>query len=139
MSENKKNNKDVLDEKLRQIVLSGLAFHRFNKTTEQKLELSLVQYHVLKAVLESPGISAQTLAKNTGAHPSSLTQTMKILTRKGFLYIDEHPRDSRMKIILATKSGKNALDHFNDQIPAYLEEFILIDPLMRTNTDARRG
>lgn len=114
---------ESLDETLKKLASLGLAFHHFNKTTEKELKLSLVQYQVLKAVLSNPGISAQTLAKAIGTHPSSLTQTMKILIRKDFLYVDEHPRDSRMKIILATRSGKNAVNYFNQEIQNLLPDF----------------
>lgn len=128
-----KKEKTKYESKIKKLVLFNLAIHQLNKNAELGLKLSLVQFHILKAVLASPGVSAQTLAKNTGVHPSTLTQTMKILIRKGLLFVDENPRDSRMKIILATKAGKHAIDHFNNNIHTFLSEFTIKTKDMNIN------
>jgi DNA-binding MarR family transcriptional regulator len=109
-------------EPIRALVQVGLAIHNLNKAAEQRLGLSLVQCHVLSALLELPGCSQQELALASGVHPSTLTQTLKILERKGFIFVDEHPKDSRKKILLATRQGKVARRSFEAGIERVLAQ-----------------
>jgi len=90
----------------------SLAFHNLNKAVEAELGLSLVQYHLLFHLRDMPGISPQSLAKAVGMHASTLTQSLKRLGKKEFLFVGEDPRDSRKKIITLTRLGKAAIDRF---------------------------
>jgi DNA-binding MarR family transcriptional regulator len=101
---------------LRKLVRMGLAIHNLNKAAEQGLGLSLVQYHVLSALLDLPGCSPLDLAGASGVHPSTLTQTLKILERKRLIIVDKHPKDSRRKILLATREGQEQRGSFEDGI-----------------------
>ncbi len=95
------------DLSLRGLVRISLAIHNLNKSAEQSLGLSLVQYHVLTALLELPGCTPLELANASGVHPSTLTQTLKILDRKDLIFVDKHPKDSRKKILVATRKGRD--------------------------------
>ncbi len=109
-------------EPMRALVQVGLAIHNLNKAAEQRLGLSLVQCHVLSALIELPGCSQLELAQATGVHPSTLTQTLKILERKKLVFIDEHPKDSRKKILIATRRGKEAQTAFAEGIGLVLSQ-----------------
>ncbi len=88
----------------------SLELHRLNKFFECEVKLSLVQFCVLRHLVDMPGTSAQTLAGAVGVHPSTLTQSIRRLALKEYLFVDEDPLDSRRKIISITRRGKNALD-----------------------------
>jgi DNA-binding MarR family transcriptional regulator len=93
-----------------ELIRVGVEIQRLNKFFEKKLKLSLVQYGVLKHLVEMPAISAQELANLVGVHPSTLTQSIKRLEKKGHLFIDVDPLDSRKRIISITRNGKDSLD-----------------------------
>ncbi len=107
--------------KIAKLVNMSLAFHNLNKTAEVQLGLSLVQFHLLACIKDLPASSPQEIAKLAGIHPSSLTQSMKRLEKRGLLYIGEDPRDSRKKILSLTLKGKSALDAFDLGIEEILE------------------
>ncbi len=88
----------------------GLSIQNLNKVWERKLGLSLVQWCLLKHLIDMPAVSALSLAKAVGVHPSTLSQTLKRLERRQFIHIAEDPKDSRKKVISITRLGKEALD-----------------------------
>ncbi len=94
------------------LVNMSLVLHNLNKTAESQLELSLVQYHLLSCIKESPGTSPQVIAQKAGIHPSSLTPSMKRLEKRKLLFVGEDPRDSRKKILSLTFEGKKVMDFF---------------------------
>ncbi len=87
-----------------------LALHHLNRDVERRYNLSLVQLSVLMKLRHLPASSALALAKAVGVHPSTLTQTLGRLKRKEFVFVTEDPKDSRKKLIVLTKSGKEAAD-----------------------------
>jgi len=94
----------------------SLLLHNFNKEAERRTGLSIVQWTILKHLIDMPAASAQELSDAVRLHPSTLTQSMKRLIRKGLIFVSEDPRDSRKKIISLTRNGKNTLDHSNIQM-----------------------
>lgn len=88
----------------------GNSIQTLNKRSEKRTGLSLVQWCFLKYLIDMPASSAQKLAKAVGVHPSTLTQTLKRLERKGFIFITEDPIDSRRKLISITRSGRDSLE-----------------------------
>ena len=88
----------------------GISIHNLNKILEKKLGLSMVQWCLLEQLIDMPGASAQSLAKAVGVHPSTLTQTLRRLERKGFIFMTESPGDSRKKLISITKQGKHIFE-----------------------------
>lgn len=87
----------------------GLALQRLNKTFEQQLGLSIVQWCVLHRLLDLPAASALLLAHAVGVTPGTLTQSLGRLKRKGLVYVGEDPRDARRKSIAVTRDGRDAV------------------------------
>ncbi len=90
--------------------------HHFNKRAEKLWGLSLTQWALLSHLIDNPGCSPQNLASLVGVHPSTLTQTMKRLHKKGLLFVAEDPKDSRKKIISITRAGRDKLYFANSLI-----------------------
>lgn len=87
-----------------------LVLHHLNKDVEQKFKLSLVQLFVLLRLRHLPATCAHVLASAVGVHPSTLSQTLRRLARKEFVFVTEDPKDYRRKIIVLTKRGKETID-----------------------------
>lgn len=134
---------------LKSIFHVSLLLHNLNKDAERKTGLSIVQWSILKHVLESPGASAQELSSAVKLHPSTLSQSLKRLIRKELILVLEDPRDSRKKIISLTRKGKAALDQSEKQMeeiassltPAEKQLYSLEDCLsaLRHPTTKRQG
>lgn len=88
----------------------GVSLHQLNKRLEKHLGLSLVQWCLLKKLIDMPAVSALSLANAVGVHPSTLTQTLKRLERKKYIFVMRDLVDSRKKLISITRSGKNNLE-----------------------------
>jgi DNA-binding MarR family transcriptional regulator len=88
----------------------SLLLHNLNKEAERRAGLSIVQWTILEQLMEMPGVSALELSDAVNLHPSTLTQALKRLIRKGFIVASEDPRDSRKKVVALTRQGKLALD-----------------------------
>jgi DNA-binding MarR family transcriptional regulator len=98
-----------MNSKIARLIQKNLEFHALNKSAELSLGVSLVQYHVLVTLREMPGCSPQQLAEAVGMHPSTLTQSLKRLHRKGVLFMADDPRDARRKILNITRQGQQML------------------------------
>lgn len=94
----------------------GVSIQNFNKRLEKSLGLSLVQWCLLKRLIDMPATPAHALAKAVGVHPSTLTQTLKRLERKNYIFITDDSKDYRKKLIAITRSGKKILEFANDKI-----------------------
>lgn len=105
----------------------GNLIHNFNKKSEKEIGVSLAQWSVLKQLIDMPGTSALKLAHSVGVHPSTLSQTLKRLEKKNFLYLLEDPKDSRKKLISITKVGKTALESFEENIRPLSKKFSSIE------------
>lgn len=116
----------------------GIAIHNFNKKSEEKVGLSLVQWCLLKKLIDMPGTTAHALAKSVGVHPSTLSQTLKRLEKKGFVYQVDDPKDTRKKIISITRSGKNAMERIAIQVCQWTEDLSSVNnDLRQVNTFLR--
>lgn len=101
---------------LQSLIHVGLLLHNLNKESERKSGLSLVQWSILSQLMSMPAVSAQVLSEKVKLHPSTLTQTLKRLIRKKWIFVSEDPRDSRKKMISLTREGKLALDRSAEHI-----------------------
>jgi|GEM_PF-1132078 len=101
---------------LKSVFHVSLLLHNLNKEAERRTGLSIVQWSLLKHVLEMPGTSAQELSEAVKLHPSTLSQSLKRLIRKELILVLEDPRDSRKKVISLTRNGKEALDQAERQM-----------------------
>lgn len=113
----------------------GNSIQALNKRTEKYCGLSLVQWCLLKYLIDMPGSSAQLLAKAVGVHPSTLTQTLKRLEKKKFIFITEDPKDSRKKLISITRAGKYTLETTAGNVQVWTKDLsILGDDLDRVQS-----
>jgi DNA-binding MarR family transcriptional regulator len=103
---------------LKSVFHVSLLLHNLNKEAERRTGISIVQWSILKQILEMPGAAAQELSDVVRLHPSTLSQSLKRLTRKKLILVLEDPRDSRKKIISLTRDGKEALDLADKQMEA---------------------
>ena len=113
----------------------GISLHNFNKKAEREFGISLVQWRLLKQLIDMPAVSAFNLAKAVGVHPSTLTQTLRRLEIKKYIFIAEDPKDSRKKVISLTRQGKNILDRVEIQIGEWKVNLLPVrEDLLRVRT-----
>ncbi len=121
----------------------GISIQNLNKKTEKEIGLSIVQWCLLRQLVDMPGASAYNLAKAVGVHPSTLTQTLKRLERKGHVFVAEDPRDSRKKLISITRMGNRVLGKVDLEIQDWASQLDkLRSDLQRINSfldGSRRG
>lgn len=98
------------------------SIQRLNKRAESELSLSLVQWCLLKRLIDRPGISSNALADVIGVHASTITQTVKRLERKGFIFVTDDPKDSRKKVISITRTGVRHLHGASARLEAWLSD-----------------
>lgn len=87
----------------------GLELQKINKILEVKYGLSIVQWSLLKNLLEMPAASPLALARSLKITPGTITQTLGRLSKKKFLFICEDPQDARKKMVSLTREGRDAL------------------------------
>jgi DNA-binding MarR family transcriptional regulator len=102
--------------------LVGLSvdIHNLNSSIQKKCGVSLVQWMILARVVVQPGISAGSLATDSGVHPSTLTQTISRLDSQGYIYIQDRPSDLRRRMLLASRTGVEK----NTQCEKYLRTLV---------------
>lgn len=88
-------------------LLIGLSvdLHNLNAGVQRRFSISIVQWLVLKKIVELPGLSASTLAEHCGVHPSTLTSTISRLEAMGLIFIQERSNDQRRRLLLASRLG----------------------------------
>lgn len=112
----------VADQSLFSLFHIGISIQQMNKKSERRSGLSLVQWCMLRHLIDMPAASAHSLSNAVGVHPSTLTQTLKRLGRKKYVFIAEDPKDSRKKIISITRAGKDALDKTSQQLKDWADD-----------------
>ena len=90
---------------LESFVKLSVDLHNLNASIQKKYEISLVQWLVLRKIIDFPGLSAGKLAEETGVHTSTLTPTLVRLESIKLIHIQERSNDSRRKLILASRKG----------------------------------
>jgi DNA-binding MarR family transcriptional regulator len=98
----------------------GIQIHHLNRRFEAR-GMSIVQWCVLRNLVALPGSSAQELAAAVGVHPSTLTQSLKRLEQKKFLFVEDHPKDSRKKVLWATREGNEAVEQLSKEASSLLQ------------------
>jgi DNA-binding MarR family transcriptional regulator len=111
-----------IENSISSLISLSLYFNQINKALESKLNLSIVQWSVLKTLLEMPAISPLHLSKALGVTPGTLSQTLSRLEKKNFLFMRYDPNDARKKMISITRNGKRALDISDAQFKQFFSE-----------------
>jgi len=112
---------------LKSVFQVSLLLHNLNKEAERRIGVSIVQWTILKHLVEMPATSAQELSGAVKLHPSTLTQSLKRLLRKKLIFVSEDPRDSRKKIIVLTRMGKSILDRAEQQMNQLAAELTAVE------------
>lgn len=85
----------------------------------KEMDLTLSQTRVLLVLSLNNGVSIDYLAEKANIGKSSVTKSVKILEKKGFLTKEIDSEDNRRKVVKITKKGKeiqNAALQINDEI-----------------------
>jgi DNA-binding MarR family transcriptional regulator len=112
---------------LKSVFQVSLLLHNLNKEAERRVGVSIVQWTILKHLVEMPATSAQELSDAVKLHPSTLTQSLKRLLRKKLIFVSEDPRDSRKKVIVLTRMGKTILDQAEQQMDQLATELAAVE------------
>ncbi len=105
----------------------NLMCQNINKILETKFGLSMVQWSLLKTLLNMPAVSPLVLAKALQVTPGTLTQTLNRLDRKKYLFMCNDPTDARKKMISITKLGKDTLSSIDEIFKRIFSEINLVD------------
>lgn len=100
----------------------SLTLQNINKTMETKCGLSVVQWSLLKTLLNMPAVSPMFLAKALGVTPGTLTQTLTRLDRKKYLFMCDDPTDARKKMISITRLGRDMLTSIDQEYERIFSE-----------------
>ena len=79
--------------------------HNLNASVQRLFDLSIVQWLVLRKIINNPGISARNLAFTSGVHPSTITPTLNRLDAMELIYVFERASDLRRKLLVASWRG----------------------------------
>jgi DNA-binding MarR family transcriptional regulator len=107
-------NQNDIDLQLLALLSLSLNIQGINKALEAKYGLSIVQWALLRHLLEMPAVSPLVLARTLQVTPGTLSQTLTRLSRKGYVFVCGDPRDARRKMISITRRGRDALEDFQD-------------------------
>lgn len=104
----------------------SLSLHHINKTLEAQCGLSVVQWSLLKTLLDMPAISPLMLSKALGVTPGTLSQTLARLEKKKYLFMCSDPTDARKKMISITRLGRDVLTSIDQK---YEQLFLEIESI----------
>ena len=90
----------------------------------KEIDLSLSQSRVLLVLALNNGVSIDYLAEKANIGKSSVTKSVKILEKKGFLTKEIDSEDNRRKVVKITKKGKE-IQKAALQIKNEIEESII--------------
>ncbi|MFL5812413.1 MAG: MarR family winged helix-turn-helix transcriptional regulator [Bdellovibrionia bacterium] len=113
----------------------GMEIERMGQRMEEKTGVSLAQWSVLIRLKDLPASTAQDLAAAVGVHPSTLTQALKRLERKKFIFIGKDPKDSRKKILSLTRDGADRLEEVRQVLQAWRDDIHPMVPTMEKLAD----
>ena len=95
--------------------VSNLWNNCHDKALKRQHGLSHMQYAVLATVcwlsFNGDGLTTQSfLAQHTKINPMTISQVIKVLETKGYIYRTKHPNDVRAKVVYLTQAGNNLMD-----------------------------
>lgn len=113
----------------------SMEIERMGQRIEEKCGISLAQWSVLIRLKDLPAITAQELAAAVGVHPSTLTQALKRLERKKFIFIGKDPKDARKKILSLTRLGADRLEEVRTVLQPWRDTIDPMVPVMENLAD----
>lgn len=87
-------------------------------------DITPVQFAILNALLDSPGIDQVSLAKRVAFDPATSGSVIGRLETKGWVVRQADPTDRRRKLLVVTLQGRQALASIQNQV-ALVQEKIL--------------
>ncbi len=87
------------------LVNLSVDLHNLNALCQKNMKLSLVQWLVLRKIIQLPASSASALAEATGVHTSTMSPTLNRLEEMELIYVFERAKDQRRKMILVSRLG----------------------------------
>lgn len=123
---------------LEQLISLSVELHNLNAGVQRRWNLSIVQWLVLKKIVDSPGLSAGTLAEISKIHPSTLTPTLNRLEIFGLVYILERPSDHRRKFIIASWKGLEWARRSEYALHTALNRALSTQQFSKTSLDSTR-
>ncbi len=100
----------------------GVTVQHLGQKLEQNAGLSLTQWAILKRLVDQPISTAQSLAESVGIQPATLTQALKRLERKRFIYLGKDRSDLRKKVLSVTRLGKETMDQADEWLNQKIQE-----------------
>ena len=100
----------------------GLTLQQINKALEVKFGASIVQWSLLRALLEMPAVSPMVLSRSLRVTPGTLTQTLTRLAKKKYLFMCEDPHDARKKMISLTRLGRDVVQELEAEYETIFSE-----------------
>jgi DNA-binding MarR family transcriptional regulator len=79
-------------------------------------DITPVQFAILNALLDSPGIDQVSLAKRVAFDPATSGSVIGRLEAKGWVVRQADPTDRRRKLLVVTPQGKQALASIQDDV-----------------------
>ena len=79
-------------------------------------DITPVQFAILNALLDSPGIDQVSLAKRVAFDPATSGSVIGRLEAKGWVVRQADPTDRRRKLLVVTPHGKQALASIQDDV-----------------------
>lgn len=123
---------------LEQLIALSVDLHNLNASVQKRWSLSIVQWLVLKKIIDLPGLSAGTLAEISKVHPSTLTPTINRLHGLDLIHILERPSDQRRKFILASWKGLEWSRRSESALKKALEGALEADNLASSGLETTR-
>ena len=113
-----------------------IAAHRLEKHANRKLEnsagISMRQGAVLRAIAEGYGTSQSEIAESLGLNESAVTAMVPRLIRSGLITRERSSSDGRVKKLVLTQDGMNALA---EALGAFMPIYRLLDETVGDHID----
>lgn len=116
---------------LSRLIDLSLRFHNVNRVLEAKCGISIVQWSLLRTLLNMPAVSPLHLARATGVTPGTLSQTMTRLNKKKLLFLCGDPSDARKRMVSLTRLGREKLLEANRLYAEIFADISTVDDEVR--------
>jgi DNA-binding MarR family transcriptional regulator len=109
-------------------------FNRIHTKFFQLISLEMSEHgnknipHAIPVLIYELGLSGEkmtvgTLIKNPRVTHSNITYSLRKLLKMGFIIVEDHPDDMRLRLISLSKKGKVCFEHIKENIKTCLSNF----------------